>query len=283
MVVTIQEPAQSYGLTKPNSVSREGSYPAPRHVDTLPSSPGQHAERKVQVVSRKSTPQERHVTPKTRESGSTDDAGLHEKPQAQQTDEDPSHETEPLMYLPATWNKSTKVADTFSEYSPMLKDHYPRDEYTMLPKHAPKRLTRSPTINVVEQSASPSANKSSMSRRGTKDVQEEVGKPGERTVVYKGKHIDDVHKRKMPDVEQLPRAEIGMHLTNDLDSRLFLSGLIGVPSSSSSKSSVSVFTDMDLNNLSLQGIMSTMERKKTRFPYITEDSIVSMEQPAAAV
>ena len=139
---------------------------------------------------------------------------------------------------PNSWNKSPKVSSP--EYVSILPDHYPRDEYTMLPKY-PAARQRAPEVGQEPGAASsmgtssagtdPKAEPALRMPKLPADIIERAlnrnSAKKERGVVYKCKNIMDVQKRQHydPDVDPVPRAEVGLHLTNQLDSRIFLSAL----------------------------------------------------------
>ncbi len=109
------------------------------------------------------------------------------------------------------WNKSTKLPK--KEYTPILGDHYPRDEYSMIPRCSPKRRSRNQ--NGADE------DESSMHKPGAENLQN-VPKDvimklldqskQEKPIVYKCKHIGDVHKKRHCDPDKLPRSECGMHM-----------------------------------------------------------------------
>ena len=117
------------------------------------------------------------------------------------------------------WNKSTKLVE--KEYEANLPDHYPHDEFTMKPKYTPKRSD-------FDKSRQPGRLPSnSRMPQLPKEVIERKLHPAkfERPVVYKCKHISDVHKKFHYDNDALPRQEAGLHLTDDLESQVFKAAL----------------------------------------------------------
>lgn len=125
---------------------------------------------------------------------------------------------EGLWYNPHNWVKSTKLP--VKSYTPILPDHYPHDEYTMKQKHPPKRQR---SKNAPRRDPSSSIQMPQL----PKDVIEKNLNPDmyERAVVYKCKHIDDVHKKHHVDNDKLPRQEAGLHMMDDLRSMVFKAGL----------------------------------------------------------
>lgn len=125
-------------------------------------------------------------------------------------------EEEKAWYNPDPWNKSTFVAS--KPYVANLPDHYPHDEYTMKPKHPPKRERKKDTKEQVSLRKMPQL---------PQEVIDQQLNPGkyERPVVYKCKHIADVDKKLHFDPERLPRQEAGLHLMDDLSSYIFKAGL----------------------------------------------------------
>ena len=209
----------SQGLYQPNSLQAP-SQSKPKSPWT---SRGSH-ERKVQEASKRnafgSRGREATAFSQSTDSG---DMGLHEGPMSQSSEQPPEvSDARAGLYHLGPWNKSTKVPETFGPYMAMLPDYYPRDEYTMLPKHSAKRQSRSPTFLLAEQGSAQSRKGSCQERTKSKTR----APLRERSVVYKCKHVADLHTKRHADPEKLPRDEIGMHMTNDTNSKFFQSGLL---------------------------------------------------------
>lgn len=274
-----------------------------------PGTADSHPERKVQEASRRNTPGSRGQEGMAYSRSTTDsgDMGLYEKPtQDQEPVTDDNMDQDQGLLHANPWNKSTKVPETFAAYMAMLQDHYPRDEYTMLPKYNPKRVSRSPTVILAEQngSAKPRQQAKSAPANQLKRKKEHstfLAPLKERPVVHKCKHIGDVHKRKHADQDKLPRSEIGMHMMSDMESRLFQSGLLSrrrrmprtphtperIPGTASTAiSGVSHWSDdmYSYRNMDLPGMLQLMKRMHapTHFPNVEgEEYDLNLGQVAA--
>ncbi|KAK2167329.1 hypothetical protein LSH36_29g01014 [Paralvinella palmiformis] len=149
------------------------------------------------------------------------------------------------------WNKSTKASQR--PYIPMLEDFYPRDEYSMLPRPPPKRQLKSPTTQSKDNGKIAA-----------------VDLPSLHPVVYKCKHIADVHKKKHYDIEKLPRSEVGMHLSMDPNTRMFRSGLLVPLESGYLWKSHSGSRSRSAN---LQSMMVMLERMSNSSPYYSVEDL----------
>ena len=254
----LQQPAEVKGAVRPS--------PIPEKQENSNRFP----ERNTELAGWRGSPGRRGVTP-IRATSSEMSTGANEGPgQAEPTTAaSPGHYEG--FYNEKDWNKSTKIPP--KSYTTILTDHYPRDEYTMLPKDPPKRAVREPTdLQEVERQVP----------KVPKDVVAKTMHPNlyERPVVHKCKHIADIHKKYHPLYETLPKAEAGIHLTNDPSSRLFQDALLPpnrpamrLRTPSTAMSSVSSWSGSNVtlrsgkSNLSLANIMQRMS-KPTQYPRI---------------
>ncbi|XP_041367962.1 ankyrin repeat domain-containing protein 53-like [Gigantopelta aegis] len=147
---------------------------------------------------------------------------------------------------PNPWNKYAKMCE--KEYLPVLKDFYPRDEYTMMPKlkSFPKYYTGKfehlLTMSDIDVSNKPSATEKLRKPDLPKDViQKELAKDPsshERPIVFKPKCIYDVVTKRKYDPDVIPSSETPMHLSDDFRSFLVKNSIkISVDESEASCSS----------------------------------------------
>lgn len=127
------------------------------------------------------------------------------------------------------WNISTHVNQ--SSYVPNLGDYFPRDEYTMMPqvKGAPKFYD-----GKFFQPLTPDRIDEDIKRRGStaklrkprlpQDVINSALSKGvsesDRGMIFKCKHIEDIHIKKKFDADMKGHSEVPLHLTNDINSYL---------------------------------------------------------------
>ena len=135
------------------------------------------------------------------------------------------------------WVNSPKVPPP--EYVQLLPDYYPRDILTMLPKYPSVRggLSRDTLDSLLAGSASQTTNESittdtklRIPKLPPDVIDKALNKAStkkERRVVFKCQNIIDVQQRKLfdPDQVEITRSEIGFHMTSDINSRAFQSGL----------------------------------------------------------
>ena len=134
----------------------------------------------------------------------------------------------PEYVNPSPWIKYSKLGE--KEYMPVLKDFYPRDEYTMMPKikSAPKYFTgkfeRILTQSDIEDSITPLATKKLRRPDLPKSViQKELSEDPsrlERPIVFKPKCIYDIITKRKYDPDVIPLSEAPIHLSDDLRSLL---------------------------------------------------------------
>ncbi len=201
----------------------------------------------------------------------------------------------PAYYNPDTWTKSTKLPQT--EYVELLKDHYPRDVYTMKPKYAPVRGGKPPAEAEKEAGDTMDINTKKVFRV-PKLPQEVIDKTlgvdptkQERAVVYKCKNIIDVQMRKHYEEDALPRQEAGLHLINDPECHLFKAGLQAeriptTPSttlsrysasrSSHSNTSTAKKPTVEVVQVDMPGVLRLMKQmnQPTSYPHITGQECV---------
>ncbi|XP_005089620.1 ankyrin repeat and KH domain-containing protein mask isoform X2 [Aplysia californica] len=135
----------------------------------------------------------------------------------------------PPFFNDKEWNKSTKAPE--STYITNLTDDFPRDEYTMMPqvKGIPKfyegKFVRPITPNTVDED---------IKRRGSQVKLRRPRLPNEvirsvlakdssaidRGMIFKCKHIGDVHTKKKYEVDEKGRPEAPLHLSNDVRSQM---------------------------------------------------------------
>lgn len=146
-------------------------------------------------------------------------------------------EGNPAYINTAPWNKSPKTP--IPEYVKMLPDHYPRDIYTSLPKYpATRKRPPKPTEkqhllrlgpgsdDVFGDGQSPIR----MPQLPADMIEKVLGNDAskkEKRIVFKCENIIDVQTRKHfdPDADGIHRPEIGLHFTNQIESRVFKAAL----------------------------------------------------------
>ncbi|KAH9503227.1 Ankyrin repeat domain-containing protein 53 [Bulinus truncatus] len=139
------------------------------------------------------------------------------------------------FYNPDHWNISTKAEE--NPYLPGLEDDYPRDEYTKMPKvkGAPKYYEGKYFSLVSFQDIDEDIRKKGTSAklRRPKLSEEVINKMlskdsslVERGMIFKCKHIEDVHTKRKYDAEISRCSEAPFHLINDVDSLLIKHNVI---------------------------------------------------------
>ena len=181
----------------------------------------------------------------------------------------------PTYTNPRRWNKSTKVVTPI--HISKLPDHYPRDEYTMLPKYPPKRGGVLPPQAKQEELRSEEVDMNKPLR--VPKLPAEVinkalsGDNMERPVVFKCRTILDGIQKRHPG-EEKPRDEVGLHFGNDMSSFIFKSSMQSKRSGSrlttlSSKSSTALTggsgSSLKLDLGAVADIMKRMQ-KPASFP-----------------
>ncbi|GFS07023.1 ankyrin repeat domain-containing protein 53 [Elysia marginata] len=191
----------------------------------------------------------------------------------------------PMFYNAAEWNKSTKAPG--KEYVTNLPDDFPRDEYTMMPrvKGAPKfyegKFHRPITPNNIDEDVKKkgSGAKLRKPRLPAEIIRQELsGNPGgvNRGMLFKCKHIGDVHTKKKYDIDTKGRSEAPLHLINDVRSYMIKNSVrllsLGPDSSVRSQSSKSHLTKSELtdDHFPLPMVMQTLKNmsRPTHFPNI---------------
>lgn len=192
------------------------------------------------------------------------------------------------FYNQDEWNVSTKAAD--NPYQPGLADDFPRDEYTLMPKvkGAPRYFEgkfvtalnpKSIDEDVKRKGVSAKLRKPKLPAHIIKQVMSRDESGMARGMIFKCKHIEDVHtKRKFDaDIKGLP--ETPFHLTNDIRSYLVKNSLKMLqypPKSSSSKSESAASltnTEWTEENFPRPLVLQTLKHmsRPNHFPNITGD------------
>ena len=132
------------------------------------------------------------------------------------------------------WNSSTRPPASWYRYVRRLPDHYPRDEYSLLPNAptAKRRTTQSPTRMLAEEDlrrkremdeAAPKMTFSALKECTASAVVMEKPKT---PVVWKPKTILDVNRRRHYSPDSVPKSEAALHITDDMTSWLFQTSLL---------------------------------------------------------
>lgn len=129
-------------------------------------------------------------------------------------------------YNPNSWNPSPKVAE--KEYLPILKDEYPRDEYTMMPisSNAHKFFDgkfvndKEPEEKEKSELLRKKLRKPKLPKEVILQVMSNDSTLHERPIVFKPTHISDIHKKKKYAQDKKMKSEAVLHLCNDLTSQL---------------------------------------------------------------
>ena len=260
---------------KANSVSRTGvqSRGASSNVQVSYKQPAQTSvvQRRISEVSHR---------PPSRQTGSSEtDFGLHENTEVRKDDADKvigNAKKGPAFMNPNRWEITTHVPG--KKYEPLLKDVYPRDQYTMKPTHkstpAEQELLQKsnsdvPQIVLIDDKSN------IRSLRWPKLPQDVIDKnlsknpeAFERPQVFKCKNIIDIEQKKKLPFEKRFRDEATIHLCDDIDSPLFRNSLqkpLGSTSVSTSTSSVSDWKDEDFPTDKVIEMLKRMA-KPDRFP-----------------
>lgn len=129
--------------------------------------------------------------------------------------------------LKSTWNISTKA--TQSQYIPNLDDSYPRDEYTIMsqvkgvPRFYEGRFVHPLTPDNVDEDIRMKwlASKLRKPRLPEQVINSELSTVSyDRGMIFKSKHMDDIHMKKKFDTDIKGRSEVPLHLSNDINSQL---------------------------------------------------------------
>lgn len=128
------------------------------------------------------------------------------------------------------WKPSRKATEVC--HIPRLKDHYPRDPYTFLPQFSTKRRTDAPSLLLAKKELERlgvhrNFEGEDMTFDELKSLTDSLNlsENSSDDVVFRCKSIVDVKKRRHYDPDSLTKAEISLHLTNDVRSTLFQYGL----------------------------------------------------------
>ncbi|KAK7110144.1 uncharacterized protein [Littorina saxatilis] len=127
---------------------------------------------------------------------------------------------------PNRWNPSPFIPG--KEYVPVLKDEYPRDEYTMMPRtDGAKKFFDGKHVTDDEGDEEQKEELKKKKLRRPKLPREVVhkvlsGDPTlhERPMLFKTQHIYDVHKKHKYALDEKPASEAPLHLCNDINSQL---------------------------------------------------------------
>ncbi|XP_050397313.1 ankyrin-3 [Patella vulgata] len=183
-----------------------------------------------------------------------------------------------LIQHPSPWNISTKAKE--GDYIPILKDEYPRDEFTLMPKTKPEQKyydgKHAKPVDVTEENKTKKKTNSGKTRAIDlpQDVLDKVlsRDPSilERPILFKPKHVIDLPAKKKLDFEVKPKDEVSLHLCSDVTSILFKNSL-KIPlshSAKSSSSSSSENTDWRNQNFPRSMVANALKQmsKANRFP-----------------
>ncbi|XP_076436274.1 uncharacterized protein LOC143275862 [Babylonia areolata] len=280
--VKIREP-----LTKPNSVASRGSQDvtAEKGALTMSVSIGQKSSASSKA-SRKDT-----VATIMSEA----DFGLHDiDPQAGTQEK---KKVKHSAYVnPNKWNPSPFIKK--KEYVPILNDEFPRDEYTMMHmveggkkfydgKHAKEEKNQEDPEKIKKKKLrEPQLPKEVIERVLSNDPTTH-----ERPVLFKPKHIADVHKKHKYTLDEKPPSEAPLHLCNDITSQMvkmsirfpedpskdyFIhrkrgsAGKASSTSSGSKSSNTTAFTEWNPQVYPLPELLTTLKQmsKPDSFPYL---------------
>ncbi|XP_033756690.1 ankyrin repeat domain-containing protein 53-like [Pecten maximus] len=238
-------------LHKPNSkVQRPDNASSGKSVKSSIKRQGSSATTNVHVAFRtQRTPSPVERRPTTF-SHYDDDLNIHER--KDETEGQKARLRTPPYINPEKWKIPLKVPK--NEYIVNLKDDYPRDPFTRMPKlkSAPMYYTgkHAPSIYVTDDNAK--TRKLKVKVRDVdlpNDVVDKVlmDDPSrtERPVLFKSIHMSDVTKKKKYELEERGRSEVSLHICDDFKSLLFQESLQRAnsfhcdSSSSSSKTPVS--------------------------------------------
>lgn len=185
-----------------------------------------------------------------------EDIGLHERPDQVEPDRTVKPRVKaPSFVNPDTWKIPLKVPK--KDYIVNLKDDFPRDEYTRMPKlrSAPMYYTgkHAPKIYITDENEK--IRKLKVKVRDVDLPNEVVDQVlsddpslSDRPILFKPIHISDITKKKKYDVEEKGRSELSLHICDDFKSMLCQEGLIraktfhGFDSNSSSSKSLTPMT-----------------------------------------
>ncbi|XP_074640665.1 uncharacterized protein LOC141898582 isoform X2 [Tubulanus polymorphus] len=190
------------------------------------------------------------------------------------------------FYNTIVWNHSTKIPD--KQYISNLSDAYPRDIYTMLPLNnsTPKELNirHNPKIFVTDSLARVKrADKEiNLKLRHVENNNDEMSNNLKRVadgnddvVLYKCKSVLDVESKRKTESILNGVNESGMHLTNDIHSPIFKSGLLIQPvvnraasSSASTSSSTSSLSARGEQSFPRERVLSMLKRVTNNPPPI---------------
>ena len=209
-------------LTKPNSVASRNnnqSVTAEKGALTMSVSIG----KKTSTASSKASRRDTVATIVSEADFGPQDAG---EPDAGQEEKKGEEEVKPVTFVnPNDWNPSPFIPA--KDYVPILKDEYPRDEYTMMPlSENGKKYFDGKHAKEEEPDEDPEHLKKKKLRRPR--LPREVVRKAlsddptlhERPILFKTQHIHDVHKKHKYSLDEKPVSEVPLHLCNDMNSQL---------------------------------------------------------------
>nr|KAG5686405.1 hypothetical protein BaRGS_023705 [Batillaria attramentaria] len=210
-------------LMKPNSVAQHGQQDVTAEKGALTMSVS------VAKKSPASSRSGRKDTVATVVSGVDVDVDLYgdgEVDQPTEEDKQKLASLAPGFVNPEKWNFSPKIPE--KEYVPILDDEYPRDEYTIMPVTATGHKfydgKHVKSEDEDEDKKTELLKKKLRRPRLSKEVINQVMSADptlhERPIMFKPKHIYDVHKKHKYTSEEKPVSEVPLHLCNDINSEL---------------------------------------------------------------
>lgn len=279
-------------LMKPNSVAQLGQQDVTAEKGALTMS--------VSVARKMSTSSKpgRKDTITTVTSGVDIDAGLYAEPEQDKPKEEqqqrPASQEAPGFINLKKWNPSPQIPG--KEYLPILEDDYPRDEYTMMPVSKGSHVfydgkfhrSKDEEEEKKEQLMKKNLRKPRLSKEVMRQVMSADPTLHERPIVFKTKHIDDVHKKHKYTADEKPVSEVPLHLCNDINSELVKMSIrfpvdsskpyfihrtrstSSKGSSSDSKSTPSGIREWSPEGYTLPALLNTLKQmsKPDRFPNI---------------
>ena len=122
------------------------------------------------------------------------------------------------------WSYSSSVP--MKKYIPTLKDDYPRDEYTLMPRNFGatkyfngKHINMDGHVDTVTLTRH--MTKSNLPVNVMKCILEADPSLSERPVVFKAKHIQDIQKKHKCSLNTISSSQIALHISNDVNSTIF--------------------------------------------------------------
>ena len=216
-------------LMKPNSVSSKTTSSKSKGKDRRPDSipTWKTPRREISPPSRKATNmtfllEEEYI-----------DDGLHERTEEFSGQGQASNRSKSAGYVnPVPWKIPLKADDP--PYITNLTDDYPRDEYTMMPqvdsapkyydgRHGPRLYKRDVTEGSIDTKKK--LRKPKLPTETIKQVMDKDATLKERPMVFKTRHISDVHMKKKYDDDVTGKSEVSLHMGSDMSSFLFQNSL----------------------------------------------------------